>query len=91
MSVSRSQSNQATSHRISTSGIALIAGAAGVAVGAELVLVLVLTPSGADPDGGFAAAAPSGGCNGVLKLCSHMRPSHMVIVVIDQLSSRLFS
>jgi hypothetical protein len=56
------------SHHISTSGIAFIAGAVGVAIDAELVLVLVLAPSGADADGGFTAAAPSGGCSGVLKL-----------------------
>ena len=62
------RTNQATSHRISTSGIAFIAGAAEVAVDAELVLVLVLAPSRADADEGFAAAAPSGSCNGVLKL-----------------------
>lgn len=67
MNVSRSQSNQATSHRISTSGVASIAGAAGVAV--DSGLVLVLAPSGADADGGFAAAdASCGGCKEVLNL-----------------------
>ena len=85
LNVSRSQSNQATSHHISTSGIAFIAGAVGVAIDAELVLVLVLVlaPSGADADGGFAVAAPSGGLRRGTQACSYMRPSHMVIVVID--------
>ena len=67
MSVSRSQSNQATSHRISTSGVASIAGAPGVAV--DSGLILVLAPSGADADGGFAAAdASCGGCKGYSSL-----------------------
>jgi hypothetical protein len=81
LNVSRSQSNQATSHHISTSGIAFIAGAVGAAINAALVLVLA--PSGADADGGFAVAAPSGGLRRGTQACSYMRPSHMVIVVID--------